>query len=132
MSLKASPGLGQGWRFRADTHQPSWNGMWARASMRHYAFWISFQLKPTLNLRATSHTILRACDQYTSRTLIGRKGGAGPSSLHTALEGSTEYVNARWMSTCEHLRSTIILNLVSERPTWNLRLNIQENQCWSN
>ena len=25
------------------------------------------------------------------------KGGAGPSSLHIALEGLTEYVNARWM-----------------------------------
>ena len=24
-------------------------------------------------------------------------GGAGPSSLHTVLEGPTEYVNARWM-----------------------------------
>jgi hypothetical protein len=30
-------------------------------------------------------------------TLMGGKGGAGPSSLHTALEGPTEYVNARWM-----------------------------------
>ena len=48
-------------------------------------------------LRATSHTILRARAHYTSRTLIGGKGGARPSSLHTTLEGSTEYVNARWM-----------------------------------
>ena len=40
---------------------------------------------------------LRAHDHYTSSTLIGGKGGAGPSSLHTTLEGSTEYVNARWM-----------------------------------
>ena len=48
--------------------------------------------------RATSHTRLRARDQYTSSTLIGGKGGAGPSSLlHTMLEGLTEYVNARWM-----------------------------------
>ena len=30
-------------------------------------------------------------------TLIGGKGGAGPSSLYTSLEGPTEYVNARWM-----------------------------------
>ena len=44
-------------------------------------------------LRATSHTILRAHDQYTSSTLIGGKGGAGPSLLHTTLEGPTEYVN---------------------------------------
>ena len=49
------------------------------------------------NLRAASHTRLRARDHYTSITLIGRKGGAGPSSLHTTLEGPTEYVNARWM-----------------------------------
>ena len=28
---------------------------------------------------------------------IEEKGGAGPSSLHTMLEGPTEYVNARWM-----------------------------------
>ena len=48
------------------------------------------------NLRAISHTRLRACDYYAS-TLIGGKGGAGPSSLHTTLEGPTEYVNARWM-----------------------------------
>ena len=51
-----------------------------------------------VRLRATSHTRLRARDHYTSSTLIGGKGGAGPSSLlHTALDGPTEYVNARWM-----------------------------------
>jgi hypothetical protein len=44
-------------------------------------------------LRATSHMRLRARDHYTSSTLIGGKGGAGPSSLlHTTLEGPTEYV----------------------------------------
>jgi hypothetical protein len=48
-------------------------------------------------LRATSHMRLRARDHYASSTLIGGKGGAGPSSLHTSLEGPTEYVNARWM-----------------------------------
>ena len=48
-------------------------------------------------LRATSHTILRAHDHNTSSTLIGGKGAAGPSSLHTTLEGPTEYVNAWWM-----------------------------------
>ena len=31
------------------------------------------------------------------QALIGGKGGAGPSSLHTTLEGPMEYVNARWM-----------------------------------
>jgi hypothetical protein len=48
-------------------------------------------------LRATSHTRLRGRDHYTSSTLIGGKGGASPSSLHTTLERPTKYVNARWM-----------------------------------
>ena len=39
---------------------------------------------------------MRASDKYTSSTLIGGKGGTGPSSLDTALEGPVEYVNARW------------------------------------
>ena len=34
----------------------------------------------------------RARDHYTSSTLIGGEGGAGPSSLHTMLEGPTEYI----------------------------------------
>ena len=45
-------------------------------------------------MRATSHTRLRSRDHYTSSTLIGGKGGAGPSSLHTTLEGPMEYVTA--------------------------------------
>jgi hypothetical protein len=49
------------------------------------------------DLKATSHTRLRAHDHCTTRTLIGGKGKAGPSSLHTALEGPMEYVNTRWM-----------------------------------
>ena len=48
-------------------------------------------------IRATSDMRLRACDHYTSSTLIGGKRGAGSSSLHTMLEGPTESVNARWM-----------------------------------
>jgi hypothetical protein len=44
-----------------------------------------------------THKRLRALDHYLSSTLIGGKGGAGPSSLHTTLEGPMEYVNARWM-----------------------------------
>ena len=44
-------------------------------------------------LRATSHTRLRARDQYTSSTLIGGKDGAGPSSHYTTLEGPTEYIS---------------------------------------
>jgi hypothetical protein len=55
-------------------------------------------LVPFLYLGAT-HTRLRAHDHYTSSTLIGGRGGAGPSSLPTTLEGPTEYVNARWMYT---------------------------------
>ena len=50
-----------------------------------------------MTLRATSHTSLRARDHYISSTLIGGKGGVGPSSLHTTLEGPMEFVNARWM-----------------------------------
>jgi hypothetical protein len=47
---------------------------------------------PTFRVRATSHMRLRARDHYTSSTLIGGKDGASPSSLHTTLEGPTEYV----------------------------------------
>ena len=50
-----------------------------------------------LSIRAISHMRLRARDHSTSNTLIGGKGGAGPSSLPTTLEGHMEYVNARWM-----------------------------------
>jgi hypothetical protein len=54
-----------------------------------------------LILRATSHTRLRARDHYTSCTLIGGKGEAGPSSLHTRLRDQ----RSMWMwdgckSTC--------------------------------
>ena len=45
------------------------------------------------SLRATSHTRQRAGDQYTSSTFIGGKGIAGPSSLHTMLEGPAEYTS---------------------------------------
>jgi hypothetical protein len=53
--------------------------------------------------RATSHMRLVAREHYTSSTLIGGKGGASPSLLHTTLEGPTEYVNTIWM-----LESTLI------------------------
>ena len=63
--------------------------------------WCSYEVETTLNLvgdlRATSHMSLSAHEHYTSSTFIGGKFGAGPSSLHTTLEGPTEYVNARWM-----------------------------------
>ena len=41
--------------------------------------------KQTTNyeVRATSHTRLRACDHCNLRALIGRNGGDRPSSLHT-------------------------------------------------
>jgi hypothetical protein len=38
---------------------------------------------------------LRAHKHYTSSTLIGGKGRACPSLLHTTVEGPTKYVNAR-------------------------------------
>jgi hypothetical protein len=51
-----------------------------------------------VEFKVTSHMRLSVRDQYNSSTLIGGKGGAGPSSLHTILEGPMEYVNvARWM-----------------------------------
>jgi hypothetical protein len=40
----------------------------------------------------TRESRLRARDQYSSNTLIGGKGGAGPSSHHTTLEGTMEYI----------------------------------------
>ena len=43
-------------------------------------------------LRITPHTRLRAHDHCASSTLVGGKGGAGPSSLHITLEGPPEYV----------------------------------------
>jgi hypothetical protein len=42
-----------------------------------------------VGLLATSHTRMRARDYYTSGPCIGGKGGAGPSLLHTTLEGPT-------------------------------------------
>ena len=61
---------------------------------------------------------LSARDHYTSSTLIGGKGGAGRSSLHTTLEGPMEYVNARWM-----LKSTWILTWYQmDHVSWSLRL----------
>ena len=46
-----------------------------------------------VELWATSHTRLRAHDHSTSSIFIGGKGGAGPSSLHTTLEGPTENIS---------------------------------------
>ena len=41
-------------------------------------------------LGASSDTRLRACDRYTSSTLVGGKGGAGLSLLHTTVKGPME------------------------------------------
>jgi hypothetical protein len=50
--------------------------------------WLSiFISEMSLDVRATSHTRLRARDHYTSSVLIGGKGGVGASSLPTTLEG---------------------------------------------
>jgi hypothetical protein len=54
-------------------------------------------LHPYMQIRATSHMRLRAHDHHISSTLIGGKGGVGPSSLHITLKGPTEFVNARWI-----------------------------------
>ena len=62
-------------------------------SIGSFIIWSSRYWKE-LDIRATSHTRLRAHDHCT---LIVGKGGASPSSLHTKLEGPTKYVNARWM-----------------------------------
>ena len=43
-------------------------------------------------LRATAHTRLRARYHYTSSTLIGGKGGDGPNSVHTTVEGPMGYM----------------------------------------
>jgi hypothetical protein len=58
--------------------------------------------------RATSHTRLRAHDHYTSHTPIGGKGGAGPSLLHTTLEGPTKYVNTRWMKNLHDIKCIML------------------------
>ena len=47
-------------------------------------------LRMRFTIRATSHMRLRARDHCISSTLIGGKGGAGPSSLHTTLDGLIE------------------------------------------
>ena len=43
-------------------------------------------LAPIEFAKTVKHTRLRARDQRSSSTLIGGKGGTGPSSLHTTLE----------------------------------------------
>ena len=59
---------------------------------------IGFASSTLCCIRVTSYRRLRARDHYTSSTHVGGKGGDGPNLLHTTLVGSTEYLNARWMS----------------------------------
>jgi len=66
-------------------------------TVMHIVANFSNNLEVWFRVRATSHTRLRARDHYTSSALIGGKGGASPSSLHTTLEGPTECVDARWL-----------------------------------
>jgi hypothetical protein len=77
----------------------------------------------TLNIvvfRATSHTRLRARAHYTSSTLIGGKGGAGPSLLHTMLEGPMEHVNERWMWRTDGVWECKMMDVESTwDPTWH-------------
>ena len=71
-----------------------------------------------LRLSATSHTRLRARDHYTSSTLIGGKGGTGPSSLYNTLEGPTG------VSECKmHVKSTRIPSCYQiDHVSWSLGL----------
>jgi hypothetical protein len=73
-------------------------------------------------LRATSHTRLRARDHYTSSTLIGGKGGAGPSSLHTTLEGPTEYISECKMDVKVYMDSSWALKGSCFMVTWTFFL----------
>ena len=70
---------------------------------------------------ATSQTRLRARDQYTSSTVIGGKGGVGPSTLHTTLEGPKEYV---MQDGCRvHVDSYMASNRSCFMVTWNIFKN---------
>ena len=72
--------------------------------------------------KATSHMRPSARIQYTSSTLIGGKGRAGPSSLHTTLKGPTKYVNCKmdvkstWIRTWHHMASCFMV-------TWTIFKN---------
>ena len=75
--------------------------------------------------------ILRAHDHHTSSTLIGGKGGATPSSLHTTLEGPDQRVceckmdiKSTWIPTwyqMDHVTWTIFKN-------HRLEVGITQNQ----
>jgi hypothetical protein len=73
-----------------------------------------------IELGPLSHTWLRARDHFTSSTLIGGQGAVGPSSLHTTLEGPTEYVNARWMHAKVYMDSYMASNGSCSMVTWTI------------
>jgi hypothetical protein len=77
----------------------------------------------TLTVRATSHTRLKARDHYTSSTLIGGKGGAGPSSLHTTFEGPTEYISECKMDVKSTWISYMASNGSCSMITWTIFKN---------
>ena len=64
---------------------------------------------------------LRAHDHYTSSTLIGGKDGAGPSSLHTTLEGPTKWAPTSTYDLCHEPDDTILCDEihVSLAVTWD-------------
>ena len=68
---------------------------WGSSPLQGHGSWLMCEVA----LRAASHTRLIAHDHYISTTLVGGKGGPGPSSLHTMLERPMEHVNLRWMYT---------------------------------
>ena len=74
------------------------------------------------DLRATSHTRLRAHDYNNSSTLINGKGGAGPSSLHTTLEGTTGVCECK-MDVKVHMDPYMALNRSRFTITWTIFKN---------
>ena len=59
---------------------------------------------------------------FETLSLVKKKGGAGPSSLHTTLEGPIEYVNARWMQSL-HGFSCMASNGSCFMVTWTILKN---------
>jgi hypothetical protein len=102
----------------------------------HMAMWRALGSPPPLNmgvfswflihswrwLRATSHTRLRARDHYTSSTLIGGKGSAGPSSLHTTFRGTNGV--CEWQDGCKvYMDSYMAPNGSCFMVTWTIFKN---------
>ena len=66
----------------------------------------------------------RARDHSTSSTLIGGKGGAGPSSLlHTTLDGPTEYMCGREMDVKVYMDSYVASNGSCTMVGWSVFKN---------